>query len=47
MDLKIPEDSIPEMAEAAMKLKRPLMNNPRPVTAGVAEDIYHKAFEGM
>ena len=46
-DLKIPEDSIPAMAEAAMKLTRPLMNNPRPLTAGVAEDIYLKAFEGM
>jgi alcohol dehydrogenase class IV len=46
-DLKIPEDSIPEMAEAAMKVKRPLMNNPRPMTAKVAEDIYQKAFEGI
>jgi alcohol dehydrogenase class IV len=46
-DLRIPEESIPEMAEAAMKVKRPIMNNPRPMTARVAEDIYQKAFEGM
>jgi alcohol dehydrogenase len=46
-DLRIPEDSVPEMAEAAMKVERPLMNNPRPMTAKIAEDIYRKAFEGM
>lgn len=46
-DLRIPEDSIPDMAEAAMKVERPIMNNPRPMTAGVAENIYRKAFEGI
>lgn len=45
--LKIAEHRIPEMAKAAMKVTRPLMNNPRPLTAGVAEDIYRKAFEGL
>ncbi len=46
-DLRIPEDSIPDMAEAAMKVERPIMNNPRPMTATVAEDIYRRAFEGI
>jgi alcohol dehydrogenase len=46
-DLRIPEDSISNMAEAAMKVERPIMNNPRPMTAKVAEDIYQKAFEGI
>ncbi|MFC1580257.1 iron-containing alcohol dehydrogenase [Thermodesulfobacteriota bacterium] len=45
-ELDIPEYSIPEMAEAAMKVERPILNNPRPVTAGVAEDIYRSAFRG-
>lgn len=45
-DLDIPEDAIPEMAAAAMKVERPLMNNPRPVTIEVAEEIYRNAFEG-
>jgi alcohol dehydrogenase class IV len=46
-DLRIPEDSIHEMAEAAMKVERPLMNNPRPMTVEIAEDIYKKAFKGI
>ena len=45
-ELDIPEYSIPEMAEAAMKVERPILNNPRPVTADVAEDIYRSAFRG-
>lgn len=45
-DLHIPANSIPTMAQAAMNVTRPLMNNPRPVTASVAEDIYKRAFEG-
>ncbi len=45
-DLDIPEDSVPEMAEAAMKIERPILNNPRPMSAKVAEEIYRKAFEG-
>ena len=45
-ELDIPEHSIPEMAEAAMKVERPILNNPRPMTAKVAEEIYRQAFEG-
>jgi alcohol dehydrogenase len=45
-ELDIPEWAIPEMAEAAMKVERPILNNPRPMTAGVAEDIYNSAFNG-
>ena len=45
-DLEIPEDSFRNMAEAAMKVKVPVANNPRPLTAQVAEDIYRRAFEG-
>lgn len=45
-DLNIPEDAIHEMAEAAMKVERPILNNPRPMTVRVAEDIYRRAFEG-
>jgi alcohol dehydrogenase len=45
-ELNIPVEAIPEMAEAAMKVTRPILNNPRPMTVAVAEDIYRKAFEG-
>ncbi len=45
-ELRIPEEAIPEMGEAAMKVTRPIMNNPRPMTVEVAEDIYRRAFEG-
>lgn len=45
-ELNIPKDSIPKMAEEAMKVERPIMNNPRPMTAKIAEDIYRKAFQG-
>ena len=44
-ELNIPEDAIPEMAKAAMKVERPLMNNPRPVSVEVAEEIYRQSFE--
>ncbi|MBW1861596.1 MAG: iron-containing alcohol dehydrogenase [Deltaproteobacteria bacterium] len=43
--LNIPVDAIPEMAEAAMKVERPILNNPRPMSVRVAEEIYGKAFE--
>jgi alcohol dehydrogenase len=46
-ELDIPEEAIPEMAEAAMKVTRPIMNNPRPMTARVAEHIYREAYEGF
>ena len=45
-DLDVPEDAIPEMAEAAMNVTRPIMNNPRPMKAEIARNIYQRAFEG-
>ena len=45
-ELSIPEDSIKKMAEAAMKVERPMANNPRPMTVETAEEIYRRAFEG-
>jgi alcohol dehydrogenase len=45
-ELDIPEYAIPEMAEAAMKVERPILNNPRPMTTEVAENIYTSAFNG-
>ncbi len=45
-DLSIPESAIPQMAEAALKVTRPMMNNPRPVSLRVAQAIYQNAFEG-
>jgi len=45
-DLKIPRDAIPQMAQAAIKVARPIMNNPRPVSTAVIEEIYTRAFEG-
>jgi alcohol dehydrogenase len=45
-ELKIPQDAIPRMAQAAIKVARPIMNNPRPVTTAVIEEIYRRAFEG-
>jgi alcohol dehydrogenase class IV len=45
-ELNIPEDSIPEMAKAAIRVERPLMNNPRPMTVEIIEEIYRQAFEG-
>ena len=45
-ELDIPSQAIPEMSEAAMKVERPILNNPRPVTVKVIENIYRNAFEG-
>jgi len=45
-EINIPEDAIPEMAEAAMKVTRPIENNPRPMSVEVAKEIYRKAYEG-
>ena len=45
-ELNIPEDIIPKMAEEAMKVERPILNNPKPMNAKIAEDIYRKAFGG-
>ena len=43
-DLGIPETAIPGMAEEAMKVARPLENNPRPVSLEEAIRIYHGVF---
>ena len=42
--IDIPEDAIPRMAEAAMKIQRLLVNNPREVKLEDAIDIYNKAY---
>lgn len=44
-ELGVPEDAVPQMAEAAIKVERPMMNNPRPMTVQIAEQIYRQAFE--
>jgi hypothetical protein len=41
-----PEDAIPGMSDAAMKVERPILNNPRTRSVKVAEDIYSNAFHG-
>jgi len=43
-DLRIPEETIPEMANSAMQVTRLLSNNPREMTAEDAEAIYRAAF---
>jgi alcohol dehydrogenase len=45
-ELNIPEDSIPEMAKAAMEVAVPIANNPRPMTVEAAMEIYRNAYEG-
>jgi alcohol dehydrogenase class IV len=43
-DVEIPEDAIPRLAEAAMKVTRLLTNNPRKITLEDAVAIYKSAF---
>lgn len=43
-DLGIPEEAVPEMAAAAMKITRLLKNNPRPITENDAVAIYKAAY---
>jgi alcohol dehydrogenase class IV len=43
-DVGIPEDAIPRLAEAAMKVTRLLANNPRKVTLDDAVSIYKSAY---
>ncbi len=45
-ELNIPEESIPEMAKAAMQVAVPIANNPRPMTEEAAIEIYRNAYEG-
>jgi len=43
-DVGIPEDAIPRLAEAAMKVTRLLANNPRKMTLEDAVTIYKSAY---
>jgi len=43
-DLNIPEEALPELAEEAMTVLRPLENNPRKLTIEDAIDIYGEAY---
>lgn len=43
-ELNIPENSIPQMAEDAMKVQRLLKNNPREITLSDAIEIYKSAY---
>jgi len=43
-DVRIPEDAIPRLAEAAMKVTRLLANNPRKVILEDAVAIYKFAY---
>ena len=45
-DLNVPEEAIPEMSVAAMKVERPILNNPRTMSVNIAEEIYRNAFHG-
>ncbi len=43
-DLNIPEEALPELAEVAMTVLRPLENNPKKLTIEDAIDIYGEAY---
>jgi alcohol dehydrogenase class IV len=43
-EIKIPKDSIPKIAEMALKVQRLLKNNVRDVSLGDAEGIYEQAY---
>ena len=43
-EIKIPEDALPAMAKAAMKVQRLLVNNPREVSEKDALEIYTNAY---
>jgi len=43
-DLNVPQAAVPEMAQKAMTVARPIANNPRKVRAEDLEEIYHQAF---
>jgi alcohol dehydrogenase len=42
--LKVPRERVPEMAQKAMTVARPIANNPRKVTAADLEQVYQRAF---
>jgi alcohol dehydrogenase class IV len=43
-DLKIPRKAIPQMAPAALKVARPIENNPRPITEEDIAALYRRMF---
>jgi alcohol dehydrogenase len=43
-ELKIPRKAIPEMAPAALKVARPIENNPRPITEEDIIGLYEKMY---
>ncbi|OGP49676.1 MAG: hypothetical protein A2Y79_05140 [Deltaproteobacteria bacterium RBG_13_43_22] len=43
-ELRIPEKAIRTMAEAAIKVARPIENNPRPITVEDIVRLYHKMY---
>jgi alcohol dehydrogenase len=43
-ELKIPRKAIPEMAPAALKVARPIENNPRPITVEDIVGLYEKMY---
>ncbi|MCU0579500.1 MAG: iron-containing alcohol dehydrogenase [Desulfobacterota bacterium] len=43
-DLKIPRKAIPQMAPAALKVARPIENNPRPITEEDIAALYRKMY---
>ena len=45
-DLNVPEEAIPQMSVAAMKVERPIQNNPRTMSVKIAEEIYRNAYHG-
>ena len=42
--LEVPRERVPEMAQKAMTVARPIANNPRKVTAADLEMVYQRAF---
>ncbi|MCA1989381.1 MAG: iron-containing alcohol dehydrogenase [Desulfarculus sp.] len=42
--LDVPRERVPEMAQKAMTVARPIANNPRKVTAADLEQVYQRAF---
>jgi alcohol dehydrogenase class IV len=43
-DLKIPKKAIPQMAPAALKVARPIENNPRPISEEDIAGLYRQMY---
>jgi alcohol dehydrogenase len=43
-DVGVPKSDIPMLVESAMKVTRPVENNPRSLSAEAAQGIYERAF---